>query len=260
MFRPDDVMRAFLRFLYTNPRFRPTVAGFFQDTDATVDGVSVTAEELEPVLTRLCGHGLVAASTTVVDGLPERVGLTGAGLICAGEYDGDLRAWKEQASPHAPVLETASVPRSPEPPVLGPVPPAVLVPARRTESPTAGLARVTRVLLLTLPSVQRDQTQCETLRSVAERLLTTLKTGGPPEELRTLTNRVRTELVNGPVAETLGVVLLDGLDEEIAEWERSFLGRTRSPSPTLPSLTEPIHVPPRVRDAAADLPHDGPRA
>lgn len=255
MSRPDDVTRAFLRHLYATPRFRPTVADFFRETDAMVDGVTVTVEELERVLTRLCGHGLVAVSNTVVDGLPERVGLTGAGLICAGEYDGDLRTWQEHGSARASMLDTTSGPSPPEPTALGPVPPAVLVPVPRPGPATAGLARVTQVLLLTLPSVQRDQTQCDTLRTLAEQLLTTIKIGGESEEIRTLTNRVRTEFVNGPVAETLGVVLVDGLDEAIAEWEGSAPGPSR-----LRSSTRPLHVPPRARDRAADRPREGPRA
>ncbi|QGK70075.1 hypothetical protein GIY23_11560 [Allosaccharopolyspora coralli] len=249
MSRPDDVTRAFLRFLYVNPRFRPSIDGFLRGADATVDGVVVTGDELHRVLTRLLGHNLVATSGTVVDGLPERVGLTGAGLICAGQFDGDVRAWQEHASMRVTVLDSAG---ALGPPVLGPAPPAVRIPVPRTEPPTAGLARVARVLLLTLPSVRRDQEQCAPLRTLAERLLATIEAGGPTSEIRTRANRFRIELVSGPVAETLGVVLVDGLDEAIAEWERPCPALTPVPSPTTPA-----HAVLRTPDRAANRPPDG---
>lgn len=250
MSRIDEITRSYLRFLYASSQFRPKVESFLRGADATVDGLAATAEELTLVLTRLRGHNLVATSSTVVHGLPERVGLTGTGLICAGEYDGDLRAWQEGVSSRGTVLDTVFRPRSPGPHAAG-RPTTVLVSAHRPEPlrlpPTAGLVRVARVLLLTLPSVQRDQKQCDTLRKVAEPLLATVGADGQPEDIRALARSLRTELTNGPVAETLGVVLLDGLDEAITEWE--------GPGPLIarfPTAKKPSHGPLRALDRTAD--------
>ena len=81
-----------------------------------------------------------------------------------------------------------------------------------------GIIRVCRVLLLALPSVQATRAEDESAGQAASRLLEAARAPDPdPRRVRLLAQNLRLELTTGPVANTLGVVLLDGLDEAIRE-------------------------------------------
>ncbi|GAA2794254.1 hypothetical protein [Saccharopolyspora taberi] len=199
MSRLEMIARAFLRYLYKDPHFRPEVSGFLADPGLVVP---VGRDEFAQVVDALRGQELITTSGEEAGGVPARAGLTGSGLICAGHHDGDIAAWMNARAAPLAVLED-------EPPVV--------IPEQPRPADFTGLARVARVVLLTLPTVQERRGGGDRVERAARELWETARLPRPdPAEVRELARALRGELVGGPVAHTLGVVLVDGLDEEMA--------------------------------------------
>ena len=216
MTRFDAITSAFLRYLYEDNHFRPPVAGFFDSQHAATDP-RVAIEELHRVMTALVHHELIVTGDPDPEtGIPERAGLTGAGLICVDHHDADVEQW-------------AGLPPSALPRDCGELTPErsggeIVQPRSAPEQPEqrrhalAGLVRVARVLLLTLPSVHTGDISATEVHQAAKQLLDCAATADPNAwEARQLAQRLRDELATGPVANTLGVVLLDGLDDALRE-------------------------------------------
>ncbi|GAA4616679.1 hypothetical protein [Saccharopolyspora hordei] len=208
MSRLDSIARAFLRYLYEDHRFRPEVADFFDSPAAKAAAVQPSWSELADVVEELRERDLVATSGVGHRGAPARAGLTGSGLICAGRHGGDISSWARSNS--VAVLDD---------------PPENAVPRARSSVETAprrvdcsGLTRVARVVLLTLPTVHARYGDTVEIEATARELRDAAQQQTPDtDRVRSLARRLRTELATGSVANTLGVVLLDGLDEAIAE-------------------------------------------
>jgi hypothetical protein len=216
MARFDSIARGFLRYLYEETGFRPEVAGFLNSRHGRAQDPPVTLDELGRVVSVLREHELVATGSEQNGITPFRAGLTGSGLICVSNHDADIDAWAD----HAP----ATVRRLGDRPCqdrAAQIPIERVVPSQpsRTGFALEGLARVARVLLLTLPAVQpRFDHDKELVGNAARRLLdATRQPNADPRRIRLLTQKLRTELATGSLANTLGVVLLDGLDEALLE-------------------------------------------
>lgn len=214
MSRFDAITRAFLHYLYADDHFRPPVTRFLRSPRARVGGVAVTEAELGEVLAVLRRHELVATSGVENRaGVPAHAGLTGSGLLCVTEHDGDVRSWSGGGAvltaEDEPAVGTGQIVeprRSPEQPVRA--------------HPLAGLVRVARVLLLTLPAVRAVDESDDRVQQTASRLLQAAHEPDPDlPRIRALAQRLRAELTTGPAANTLGVVLLDSLDEALHESE-----------------------------------------
>lgn len=210
MSRLDDLARAFLRYLYDDDHFRPHVADFLPSSYARALNPPAGEAELGQVLSWLRTNELVATSGGSAGALPARAGLTGSGLICAGYHGADVNAWsQEQAS------VVLAEPEAPE----------ALVPQQATSERTldtrptfTGLARVARVALLTLPTVHARYEEDALVQITAEQLLHATREAEPDaQRIRDLAHSLRDQLNTGSVANTLGVVLLDGLDEAMQE-------------------------------------------
>lgn len=237
--RLDDIARAFLRYVYEDSRLRPETGGFLHSRRASELDPPVTVAELRPVLDRLVGQGLITTSGTAGEPLPTRVGLTGNGLICAGPFGGDVASWQGQYEPtrayqEQETSEARTVP--PQSPSLSPYVARTDTNTRETsggivrprsspepdtettrEPGLAALERVSRVLLLTLPAVQTEEYSADQhARAVAAELLNSVREPEPDHgRIRDLAERLRAELRSGPIAGTLGSVLLDGLEEAL---------------------------------------------
>ncbi|WP_243795442.1 hypothetical protein [Saccharopolyspora gloriosae] len=206
--RIDTVAREFLRYLYAEDHFRPEVAAFLHSAQADVLAPPPDHDELAEVVGSLRGEELVATGTEHADGLPLRAGLTGSGLICVSEHDGDLRAWRESAG--VAVLTARA--------------PTVVAPRESAEPTTVppdsldGIARVAKVCLLALPTVHARYGEDELVQRTAQRLWEAARSARPdPRRVRLLASKLRGELATGSMANTLGVVLLDSLDEAVRE-------------------------------------------
>ncbi|WP_344927572.1 hypothetical protein [Saccharopolyspora gregorii] len=208
--RIDAVAREFLRYLYAEDHFRPEVAAFLHSPHARTLTPPPDHTELAEALDSLRHHQLVATGREHTDGLPHRAGLTGTGLICVSEHDGDLPAWRR--------TRTTTVLTAPPPPphVISPRPAA-----EPTTVPTDslhGIARVARVCLLALPTVHARYGEHDRVQHTARQLFDATRSPHPdPRRIRSLTTELRTHLSTGTIANTLGVVLLDSLDEAIRE-------------------------------------------
>ncbi|MGI8313096.1 hypothetical protein [Saccharopolyspora hattusasensis] len=206
MSRLESLARAFLRYLYEDDRFRPEVAGFFDSPAAEAAALQPSWAELAEVVRTLREQELIATSGTGQQGAPARAGLTGSGLICAGRHGGDIGSWARAQS--VTVLD--------EPPA--PVVPAQPSPAPAPRPDFTGLTRVAKVVLLTLPTVHARYGETAEIELIARRLREAARQDRPdPRRVRLLAYRLRSELATGSVSNTLGVVLLDGLDEALAE-------------------------------------------
>lgn len=216
MSRFDAITRAFLHYLYADEHFRPPVAHFLRSSRSRIGGVAVTEAELGEVLAVLRRHELIATSGVETRaGIPAHAGLTGSGLLCVTDHDGDLKSWAGESS-----VLTAEEPETPE------VGSGEIVEPRRSPEhttrahPLAGLVRVARVLLLTLPSVHAVDEANSGVQQTASRLLGAAHEADPDlAHVHALARQLRTELTTGPAAHTLGVVLLDSLDEAVRESE-----------------------------------------
>ncbi|MGW3469659.1 hypothetical protein ACWDKQ_14575 [Saccharopolyspora sp. NPDC000995] len=205
MSRLESLARAFLRYLYEDDRFRPEVAGFFDSPAAEAAALQPSWAELAEVVRTLRAQELIATSGTGQQGAPARAGLTGSGLICAGRHGGDIGSWTRAQS--VAVLD--------EPLPVVPVQPS---PAPAPSPDFTGLTRVAKVVLLTLPTVHARYGDTVEIELIARRLREATRQDRPdPRRVRLLAYRLRSELATGSVANTLGVVLLDGLDEALAE-------------------------------------------
>ncbi|GAA0529248.1 hypothetical protein GCM10011581_30410 [Saccharopolyspora subtropica] len=204
MSRFEAIARAFLRYLYEDHRFRPEVADFFDSPAAEAAALEPSWAEVADVVRTLREQELIATSGTGPQGAPARAGLTGSGLICAGRHGGDRHSWARSVA----VLEQAP----PEPTV----PPQ---PAPVDDGPSyAGLARVAKVVLLALPTVHARYGDTVQIERTAHLLCEEIRRQRPdPRRVRLVAMRLRSELATGSVANTLGVVLLDGLDEAMVE-------------------------------------------
>ncbi|MDA3630354.1 hypothetical protein OU415_33350 [Saccharopolyspora sp. WRP15-2] len=208
MSRLESIARAFLRYLYEDHRFRPDVADFFDSPAAEAAAVQPSWTELAEVLEALRERELIATSGVGQLGTPTRAGLTGSGLICAGRHGGDITSWSRSQS--VAVLDDPS---------------EAVVPQARTSLEDAprridysGLTRVAKVVLLALPTVHARYGETVEIELTAQRLCEATKQEQPdPGRVTLLAQRLRTDLATGSVANTLGVVLLDGLDEALAE-------------------------------------------
>lgn len=206
MSRLESLARAFLRYLYEDDRFRPEVAGFFDSPAAEAAALQPSWAELAEVVRTLREQELIATSGTGQQGAPARAGLTGSGLICAGRHDGDISSWARAQS--VAVLDERP----------SPVVPAQPSPAPATSPDFTGLTRVAKVVLLALPTVHARYGDTVEIELIARRLCEAVRQDRPdPRRVRLLAYRLRSELATGSVANTLGVVLLDGLDEALAE-------------------------------------------
>lgn len=216
MTRFDAITSAFLRYLYEDNHFRPPVAAFFSSRHAETDP-PVTIEELHRVMTALVHHELISTGDPDAEtGIPARAGLTGAGLICVDHYDGDVEQWAG--------LPPSALPRDCRQPVPARSDGEIVAPRSAPEQSEerhhalAGLMRVARVLLLTLPSVHTADAPTTGVHQAATRLLDCADAPDPDAwKARQLAQELRDELATGPVANTLGVVLLDGLDDALRE-------------------------------------------
>jgi hypothetical protein len=215
--RFDSIARGFLRYLYEETGFRPEVAGFFTSRHGRAQDPPVTLDELAGVVSLLRERELVATGSEQDGSLPFRAGLTGTGLICVSDHDADIDACAGDHTPPAvrqikprPCHDDRAEPR------IDPVVPSQPSPAGFL---LEGLARVARVLLLTLPAVQPTYNHDKKrVGNAAQRLLdATRQPNADPRRIRLLTQTLRTELATGSLANTLGVVLLDGLDEALRE-------------------------------------------
>lgn len=206
MSRQEPIARAFLRYLYEDNHFRPEVAGFFDSARASALSPPPTWEELGEVVRTLREHELIATSDADSRGVPVRAGLTGSGLICAGHHGGDVNAWARSARAVA-VLDDPEVPEQ-----------AGAEPVIADRPSFAGLARVARVVLLTLPTVHARYGETVEIERTARELCEVTQQERPdPRRVRLLARGLRATLTTGTVANTLGVVLLDGLDEAMQE-------------------------------------------
>ncbi len=216
MTRFDAITSGFLHYLYEDNHFRPPVSAFLSSRHADTDP-PVTVEELHRVMTALVHHELIATGDPDPEtGIPARAGLTGAGLICVDHHGGDVEQWAgfpPSALPrdyrrHEPARSDGKIvaPRSaPEQ-------------SEQRHHALAGLVRVARVLLLTLPSVHTADAPATEVHQAATRLLGCADTPDADAwQARQLARELREELATGPVANTLGVVLLDGLDDALRE-------------------------------------------
>lgn len=208
------IARGLLRYLYGSTSFRPSVAGFWESGYLPVDDSPVTEEELARVIAGLQRQGLVVTGTRegANGDVSVRAGLTGAGLICAGDHDGDVQRWQQAVSANPldePERDVCSKRGESAGDAVGR--------NKTARGPQfAGLARVARVLLLALPCVsvaERDQNGVERAASAL------LEAAQQPEPdtptVRKLAAQLREGLTTGPLAATLGVVLLDGLEEAL---------------------------------------------
>ncbi|MGP4018971.1 hypothetical protein [Saccharopolyspora sp. 5N708] len=204
MSRLESVARAFLRYLYEDNRFRPEVADFFDSPAVEATALQPSWAELTNVLQTLREHELIATSGVGQQGAPARAGLTGSGLICAGRHGGDIGSWSRAQA-------VAVLDEPPEPLVpTQPGPPAVL--------DLTGVTRVAKVVLLALPTVHARYGDTVEIELTARRLCDAARQDNPDRRrVRLLAYRLRGELATGSVANTLGVVLLDGLDEALTE-------------------------------------------
>lgn len=217
MSRLDDIATAFLRYLYESSHFRPDVAPFLDDPVRAPDTSPVSIDELCRVLAWLRHRELISLSGVSEDGLAARAGLTGDGLICAGHYRGDVHAWAHATDDTPPAVpEQGPGPdQAPSDEVLAPSSPEPHCPETL---PVTGLARVARVLLLTLPTIRAESPGEEATERTARHLLEATRDPTPDaQRIRLLACRLRGELETGPLADTLGIVLLDGLDEALHE-------------------------------------------
>ncbi|SDW95292.1 hypothetical protein SAMN05216215_1006174 [Saccharopolyspora shandongensis] len=225
MSRLESIARAFLRYLYEDDRFRPEIADFFNSPAAVAAALQPSWAELADVVQTLREHELIATSGTGWQGAPARAGLTGSGLICAGRHGGDIGSWARAQS-------VAVLDERPADPV---------VPAQPTPAPPArldftGLARVAKVVLLALPTVHARYGDTVEIELIARRLCEAVRQDRPdPRRVRLLAFRLRSELASGSVANTLGVVLLDGLDEALAESGLGGIPRGERSGPAEPS-------------------------
>ncbi|MCI2416481.1 hypothetical protein MOQ72_03520 [Saccharopolyspora sp. K220] len=203
--RLESIARAFLRYLYEDNRFRPEVADFFDSPAVEATALQPSWAELASVLQTLREHELIATSGIGQQGTPARAGLTGSGLICAGRHDGDLGSWS----------------RAQAVAVLDEQPPEPVVPAQPGPAEVldlSGLTRVAKVVLLALPTVHARYGDTVEIELTARRLCEAARQDRPDRRrVRLLAYRLRSELATGSVANTLGVVLLDGLDEALTE-------------------------------------------
>lgn len=219
MSRFEAITRAFLHYLYADDHFRPPVGDFLRSPRARIGGLAVTEAELSEVLARLRRHQLIATSGVETrTGIPAHAGLTGSGLLCVDEHDGDVQSWSGRSS----LLtleedEPALAPNTGDGTVVEPR----RSPEQTTRAhPLAGLVRVARVLLLTLPAVRASDETDTDVQQTATRLLNASYEREPDgHRIHALACRLRTELSTGPMANTLGVVLLDSLDEALRESE-----------------------------------------
>lgn len=218
MSRFDAITRAFLHYLYADDHFRPPVGNFLRSPRARIGGIAVTEAELGEVLAVLRRHELIATSGVETRaGMPAHAGLTGSGLLCVNEHDGDVGSWAGGGA-----VLTAEAASGAEQSGVGDG--QIVEPRRSPERttpahPLAGLVRVARVLLLTLPAVRAVDDESEDgVQRTASRLLQAAHEPDPDLlQVRALAQRLRTELTTGPAASTLGVVLLDSLDEALHE-------------------------------------------
>ncbi|KAA5834387.1 hypothetical protein F1721_11920 [Saccharopolyspora hirsuta] len=208
MSRLESIARAFLRYLYEDHRFRPEVADFFDSPAAEAAAVQPSWAELADVLQALRERELIATSGEGQLGAPARAGLTGSGLICAGRHDGDITSWARSQS--VAVLD------APAEPVVPQARSAIETTPRRIDY--SGLTRVAKVVLLALPTVHARYGDTVEIESTARRLCEATRQEQPDAgRVRLLAQRLRSDLSTSSVANTLGVVLLDGLDEALAE-------------------------------------------
>ncbi|MFR9729762.1 hypothetical protein ACL03H_11080 [Saccharopolyspora sp. MS10] len=221
--RTDTIAREFLRYLYAEDHFRPEVAAFLRSARALALAPPPHAGELAAALALLRHHHLVATTGDPDDELPHRAGLTGSGLICVSEHDADPRAWRDSTR-----LDPS------------PAPPTVIGPRHSAEPTTVppdaldGIARVARVCLLALPTVHARYGEDEQVQRTARALWAAARTSRPdPRRVRHLAARLRAELTTGSMANTLGIVLLDGLDEAVRE--------AQLPDPPVPRPTRSEH-------------------
>lgn len=205
--RTDAIARALLRYLYDADQFRPQVAAFLDSAHAAELDPPPAHGELGAALEMLSHRELVATGHQQNGGLPERAGLTGSGMICVNRHDGDLEQTERDTAEPAPAE-----------------PPAVIeprVPAEPTTVPRSsldGIARVARVALLALPTVHARYGEEELVQRTAHNLYEATRTHRPdPRRVRSLAAKLRGELSSGSMANTLGVVLLDSLDEAVRE-------------------------------------------
>jgi hypothetical protein len=204
--RLESIARAFLRYLYEDNRFRPEVADFFDSPAVEATALQPSWAELASVLQTLREHELIATSGVGQRGTPARAGLTGSGLICAGRHGGDVGSWSRAQA-------VAVLDEEPAEPVVP------TQPGRSSEVlDLTGLTRVAKVVLLALPTVHARYGDTAEIELTARRLCEAARQDHPDRRrVRLLAYRLRTELASGSVANTLGVVLLDGLDEALTE-------------------------------------------
>lgn len=216
MSRNDAITRAFLRYLYEENHFRPAVEGFFASSHARAQRPPVTEQELVGVLSALRACKLIATSGETHTSVPARAGLTGSGLICAGHHGGDVSAWKRDQKPAA-----AGTREHPPAPREQPQEEISVVAPRQSPEPRHdydGMTRVCRVLLLALPSVQPATGDFAFAAHAAEKLLAAIRSPrNDTHKISLLARNLRMELATGPLAGTLGAVLLDGFDEALRE-------------------------------------------
>ncbi|GAB3291085.1 hypothetical protein [Parasphingorhabdus pacifica] len=226
MSRLETIANAFLRFLYDDNRFRPEVATFLSSPHARSLSPPITGAEFDQVLRGLRNRELISTPRSDDTDVPSRAGLTGFGLICVDHYGGDVAAWARSQSSPVTVLEQDSTaergpnttPDARDQPVPVMVPPKKPVEAGDTPATLTGLVRVARVALLTLPTVHARYGETEVIEQTARNLLEAAQQPEPERRrVRLLANELRSALMSGSVANTLGVVLMDSLDEAIEE-------------------------------------------
>lgn len=213
--RTDAIARAFLRYLYEADRFRPEVAAFLDSPHAAALAPPPERAELTEAVQVLTDRELISPGhEQVPGGLPLRAGLTGSGLICVNKHDGDLVRWDLADQDLA--LQDSDRPETAGPrPVWEVVDPE---PATVPRDSLDGLARVARVALLALPTVHARYGEEELVQRTARNLWEATRAHRPDAgRVRTLAAKLRGELSSGSMANTLGVVLLDSLDEAVRE-------------------------------------------
>ncbi len=209
-----------LRWIYASPSLRPDPMGFLESPHARGEHWSATATDLGPVVAWLTSLELVTTRSASWDsGVPSRVGLTGSGLMCAGHFDGDVLAW--QASDPSPnhVRSEPSRARADVPEPRGRTRGAEGEGSDAQQvspGPIAGLARVARVVLLSLPVVCLDEDEGARITQAARTVIA--EAGADkvsPRALQRAGKQLRDELARSSASQTLGVVLVDGLDDEL---------------------------------------------
>lgn len=213
-----------LRWLYESTDLRPDPTGYFESPHARGEQWSATPEDLGPVVAWLTSLELVTTRAASWDrGIPSRVGLTGSGLLCAGNFNGDVRAWQasEPSGTVGPRVAERSVPtprgRNAEATVLGSDPEVSDAPTHTVvPTPIAGLVRVARVVLLALPAVCLVEEDEQRIAEAAKKLLAAAEAEKiAPRTVRRFAEQLREGLVGSSASQTLGVVLVDGLDDEL---------------------------------------------